>query len=148
FALGQWVGSFLDMTGGDWPPERPGVYVVSLEKWQRCPSEQEKILYVGCSQNLLERIGDLVQVLLGFYNSPEGPKEVGRHTGWKIREYSCNKPHIRQYKVANLFLGWAATSVPCHSCVETDLVSILKPDKECQAGYSRPPCYCPVNATA
>src|SRR5262249_50397414 len=101
FVLGKWITSFLDMTGGDWPPERPGVYVVSLASWRDRPSRKERILYVGCSETLARRIGDLVQVLLGFY-SVEGTKSFGPHPGWRIRDYCYSND--RDIKVGDLFL--------------------------------------------
>jgi len=144
FAVREWITSFLDRSDCDWPPEVPGVYAVSLEKWQERPSESNTILYVGCSENLLGRVGDLVSVLLGFYDSGAGAKPIGRHSGWKIRKFCCASPHVRSIMIGDLFFGWAATSVPCHSCIETELVQRLKPEKECQAGTSRVACCCPL----
>jgi hypothetical protein len=144
YRLRDWILTFLDGLEKEvdeyYPPEKPGVYAVTMKKWKNRPEEENKALYVGCSDNLLARIHDLIPMLLGFYESGNNsPKGIGRHPGWKVTQYCINEG----IQIGGLFIGWAATEPnPCYGCVEVELVKKLKP--KCQKGTSRVSCRCTI----
>lgn len=141
FVLKDYVASLLDMTGKVWPPSRPGVYVVTSESWMNRPQEGN-VLYTGATKNLLDRIGNLIRDTLGFYGEIEdGPGWVGKHSGAQTLWQCC---HDQGKPVGHLVIGWAATSIPCHWCVEKELARALTPCLNKRTGVST--CCCPTDA--
>jgi hypothetical protein len=79
--LHDYLALLLSMSG-PWPPSRPGVYVVTERLWMGRPSAQTGVLYTGGTKNLLDRIGNLIRDVLGFFGEVEGgPGWVGKHSG-------------------------------------------------------------------
>ena len=76
--LPRWVGPFrlreyLERSidpKQEWPPEAPGVYVVSVDAWDREPSASSHVLYVGANPaspaRFRHRVGELVIAMLGL----------------------------------------------------------------------------------
>src|ERR1700693_5122467 len=97
----RWIGPFrlrdlLERSIDDdqpWPPEKKGVYVVSLQPWDSHPTKQGGILYVGGnsaeSGRFLRRVGDLIIDMLGFFDS-EGGHSSGGQSLWN----HCNQKSI------------------------------------------------------
>jgi hypothetical protein len=115
------------------------VYVVTTRSWTGQPTPGH-VLYTGGTGNLLNRIADLIRDVLGFYGEFEdGPGWVGKHSGaqtlWQHR-------HDQGEQVGELLIGWAATSDPCHWCMEKKLARLLKPSKNKRTG--RRTCCCPL----
>ena len=140
--LRDYLGGLLAMTGNVWPPSRPGVYAVSKELWTGQPSSGP-VLYTGGTGNLLNRIADLIRDVLGFYGPVEnGTGWVGQHSGGQLLWAYCDK---HGFPVGDLVIGWAATSVPCHWCMEAEIARLLKPSENRRTG-GRKCCCCPPEA--
>ena|SRR5579871_6502790 len=64
YLLRDWLRTILDGLEKEvdayYPPEKPGVYVLTLQQWTGQPKPEDGSLYIGCSDNLLGRIHDLL----------------------------------------------------------------------------------------
>jgi hypothetical protein len=130
YQVGEFIGQALamQMHPNKRLPLRPGIYIVTREKWEVGGWPQPgRVLYVGQTDNLLQRLAQLVVDLLGFFGEEqregeEWLREVYHNPGgWKSRLY-CAKQAI---PVGALFVGWAETSDPV-AC-ETQLITDLRP---------------------
>jgi hypothetical protein len=139
FVLRQYLTAMLDMQG-TWPSLAPGVYVVTMKPWKKHPTSDDGPVYVGGTGNLLERIGNFMADVLGFYGEgKDGTSWVGRHSGAQSLWKSC---HDEKKKVGDLVLGWAPTSIPCHWCMERDVFKLLNPKENRKRRVGRQ-CCCP-----
>jgi len=140
FVLRDYLGGLLSMTLNVWPPARPGVYVVSSQPWTGRPVEGV-VLYTGATKNLLDRMGNLIRDVLGFYGPVEdAPDEwVGKHSGAQTLWQYCRD---RGEPVGDLVIGWAATASPCQWCMEKEVAGLLKPTLNKRTGIKT--CCCPV----
>jgi hypothetical protein len=107
-----------------WPQEEAGVYVVSLQPWEKEPTETSGILYVGSNTKnpelFLKRVGDLIIDMLGFWGDKENS---GHHSGGRTLYNYCRKERIHPL---DLFLGWQQ-GITCARCAENDSYWTLKP---------------------
>src|SRR4051812_28874785 len=90
YVLKEYVATLLAMQSRDWPPSQAGVYVVALQSWSARPSREAQVLYVGASANLLDRIGNFMRDILGFYGGG-GSRWTGAHSGAQKLWESCDK---------------------------------------------------------
>src|ERR1043166_6769325 len=70
------------------PSEKAGLYVISKSYWNGLPDTDAGILYVGQSNTLRRRIGEIVSVLLGFGPSPDMRYSHGKSR--RIFHEECN----------------------------------------------------------
>jgi hypothetical protein len=137
YRIEPWLNGIMsyrpDQTGdANWPPSRQGVYVVTAAEWSANPWNvtNDELLYVGGGRNLLHRIGQLVRDLLGFCGpSDDGGRYAGSHIGGEKLWCYCNltdakwrELNTKGFQLEDLYIGWAVTSKPCHTCVESDLL--------------------------
>lgn len=112
------------------PPERDGVYVVSLKPWSGEPSKDAGILYVGGntgkSARFRTRMGDLLADMFGFFGD-----QTGHHSGGQELRRYCIEKKVDPMK---LWIGWK-TEVACGSCAEVELYDLLRPERN----RKRPP---------
>jgi hypothetical protein len=126
----NWVGpitidELLDRVAVDWdtaPPEKNGVYVISIKRWNGEPTPACEPLYVGGntgkSARFRTRMGDLIADLFGFYCDT-----TGHHSGGQSLNCYCADHGINP---KNLFVGWARDCA-CGRCGEVELYRRLKP---------------------
>ena len=128
------------------------MYVVTGADWKDLPWNvaEGQLLYVGGGRNILQRIGQLIQDLLGFCGeSQDGGRYAGSHSGGEKLWCFCNEygdlyksalsKNKQEVNTKDLYIAWAVTSKPCHTCIEADLLKhhkgILntkdKPDTKC-----------------
>jgi hypothetical protein len=104
------------------PPEDKGVYLVSMDKWEKEPATECIALYVGSntgkSGRFRTRIGDLIADLFGFFS-----KETGHHSGGQSLYDHCKKNQINP---KSLYIGWLE-ECKCERCEENELYDTLKP---------------------
>ncbi len=105
-----------------WPPESPGVYVVTRRYWEGEPDREAEILYVGGitgkSNRFVTRIGDLIADMYGFFG-----EDTGHHSGGqKLHRWCVTK----QVHPSSLFVAWK-TDFPCARCAEYEVWEQLKP---------------------
>jgi hypothetical protein len=89
------------------------------------------LLYVGSGRNILQRIGQLVQDMLGFCGeSEDGGRYAGSHSGGEKLWCYCNRINekykslnTREIRTQDLYIGWAITMNPCHTCIEAAMLS-------------------------
>ena len=108
------------------PPDKAGVYVVSLQPWSGAPTTTHEVIYVGSntggSTRFKTRIGDLIADVFGFY-SIEG--RIGHHSGGRRIHKWCKSNRVDPLE---LNVGWAIMeSSMCHRCLETELYDALAP---------------------
>jgi len=108
--------------GREIPPEDGGIYAVSIEAWQGCPSQDAKILYVGgntgVSKRFRTRIGDLIADMCGFFGD-----ETNHHSGGQSLWRWC---HEHKVKPLDLFIGWES-GIRCKRCAENEAYDSLRP---------------------
>lgn len=126
----QWEGPFTigDLleeclaSGRNWPPERPGVYVVTQRHWAGEPNWESVILYVGGitgrSNRFITRIGDLIADMHGFFG-----KDTGHHSGGRKLYRWCVENQVHP---SSLYIAWK-TDFPCPRCAEYEVWKELKP---------------------
>ena len=102
------------------PPESPGVYVISEQKWTGAPSEDARVRYVGKASNLRFRLGQSIAVLLGFGPPTAGPNRYFH--GRSRRLFDDRKPSGYDSNITatrKLFIGWhVLTDGECIDCIE------------------------------
>jgi hypothetical protein len=101
------------------PPEGPGLYIISKEKWSERPDSAAHVIYVGQAGILRRRAGELVAALLGF--SPSGDNRYLHGKGRRIFHELCNSSVAEG---AKLFVGW----VPLKSgdCIDYEEAKLFR----------------------
>lgn len=86
------------------PPDSAGIYVLSQKSWKEVPDEKCGLLYVGQSQYLRFRMGELFSDLLGVtpdsFDDEEAYKHRGRQADW---HWHCLRKHVSP---PALWIGW------------------------------------------
>ncbi len=145
YRFGKWIQDIVnydfptDPNTNFWPESRQGVYVITGVDWKDLPWNvpDGQLLYVGSGRNILQRIGQLVQDLLGFCGeSQDGGRYAGSHSGGEKLWCFCNQYGTKygalsnshtpmsklRVKTKDLYIAWAVTSEPCHTCTEAALL--------------------------
>lgn len=138
FRFGDWIQAIIayrhpgDDQSPAWPPSRQGVYAVTAASWIKEPFclPAPDLLYVGSGRNVLQRVGQLVQDLLGFCGpSEDGGRYAGSHEGGENLWCYCNQTNdiykslnTKKIRTQDLYIGWAVTLNPCHTCTEAVLL--------------------------
>jgi len=137
YRFGDWIQGIISYRpdhdkDAHWPPSRQGVYAVTASVWISQPWNlvHTDLLYVGGGRNIIDRIGSLVQDLLGFCGpSEDGGQYAGSHSGGEKLWCYCNKDdekwkrlNVRGIQTKDLYIGWAVASKPCHTCIEAALL--------------------------
>ena len=123
FTIGALLEKCLE-SDRPWPPENPGVYVVTCKSWEGEPDEKAVILYVGSitgkSNRFVTRIGDLIADLYGFFG-----KDTGHHSGGRSLHEWCVTKRVHP---STLFVAWK-TDFPCARCAEYEVWEQLDPSE-------------------
>jgi hypothetical protein len=126
--LRRWVGPFrlreyLERSidpKQEWPPEKPGVYVVSVDAWDSEPSALSRVLYVGANPGspvrFRIRVGELVIAMLGLGKG-------GNHPGGQSIWGWCSDKGVPPLE---LYLGWLV-GIECAGGNEAKLFTSLRP---------------------
>ena len=121
FEFGSLLRDRLDPEA-PWPPISGSAYLVTQHFWDRQPTPKSVPLYVGGntghSQRFRTRIGDLLADSFGFF-TPERGHHSGGQSIWKWSNEHVVNPLA-------LHLAWVQPG-NCHRCLESSLVSQLKP---------------------
>jgi hypothetical protein len=127
----QWCGAFrirdyLERStdpGQVRPPEAAGVYVVTKLPWDRHPTMDSHVLYVGGNsmdgKQFRNRIGLLIKDMLGFWGDL-----TGSHSGGIRLHIYCKEHRVNPL---DLYFGWIAI-VPCGRCAEGYFFERLQPE--------------------
>lgn len=92
------------------PPNSEGVFLVSERPWDEMPSKFSGIVYVGQSESLRRRIG---QLLCDLYD---------HHSDHFLWHHCCT---ARGLEPSRLYLGWGAPC-RCPDCAEVKLRELME----------------------
>ena len=127
------------------PPDKNSVYLISLNLWERCPSENCVPLYVGSNTGkgarFRTRIGDLIVDMFGFYQS-----QSGHSSGGKSLHNYCKDKKINP---KNLYIAWL-DECTCGRCSELEWYNLLAPklNKKSPPSCRQPHSQCDVQLTS
>lgn len=123
FKIGDYLSDPLVRTDLRPPAER-ALYIVSRQPWRsKLPDQRDSVLYVGQSNDVRYRLGQLIGDALGFTGDSPGYSGSYYHSGGHRLWQYCLQEHV---SVSTLFLAWY-TSCVCLDCGEIALIGQLKP---------------------
>jgi hypothetical protein len=89
------------------PPEKNSVYVVSKLKWDKEPTEDCILLYVGSYEPSRNRLGDLIATMFGI---------TYQHSGGETGYQWCKEQKLNPKE---LYIGWLEGQAQCVKCTES-----------------------------